>query len=147
MSKTPQGSPFQDSWPKALAIIRMISGLLLIYHGYEVFLPDQMKGYGDWLRDLHYPLPLVFAYAGKAAELLGGISLLFGIWVRWVTIPLIITLLLITFTMGHGKIFTDDQHPFITALLAAVFLCNGAGSWSLDEWLLRKKQNNETHIH
>jgi putative oxidoreductase len=34
--------------------------------------------------------------------------------------------------MGEGKIFTDSQHPFLFALLAAVFFFNGPGPWSLD---------------
>lgn len=98
-----------------------------------------MRGYAKWLADLHYPLPALFAYAGKGAELLGGIALLLGVWVRVFTLPLTLTLILITFTMGHGKILTDDQHPFISALLCAVFFCLGAGVWSIDAWLKKRK--------
>jgi putative oxidoreductase len=128
-----------DSYlPYVLAIIRIITGILFIYHGHEVFVPEQMSGYAKWLADLHYPIPAVFAYAGKTAELLGGIALLLGLWVRVFTLPLTLTLLLITITMGHGKILTDDQHPFISALLCAVFFCLGGGVWSIDAW--RKKR-------
>lgn len=127
--------------PQALAFIRIISGILLIYHGHELLIPDKMNGYTKWLGDLHYPLPALFAYAGKAVELVGGLSLLLGLWVRFCMLPLSATLLLITFTMGHGKIFTDDQHPFILALLCAVFFCTGAGVWSVDAWLQKKRSN------
>lgn len=131
-----------DSYlPRVLAVIRIITGILFIYHGHEVFVPGQMSGYAKWLADLHYPVPAVFAYAGKTAELLGGISLLLGLWVRVFTLPLTFTLLLITFTMGHGKILTDDQHPFISALLCAVFFCLGAGVWSVDAWRISQKQS------
>lgn len=125
--------------PRMLALIRIITGMLFIYHGHEVFVPGQMTGYTKWMADLHYPMPALFAYMGKGAELLGGISLLLGLWVRVFTLPLTITLLLITFTMGHGKILTDDQHPFVSALLTAVFFCLGGGVWSADAW--RKKQS------
>jgi putative oxidoreductase len=125
-------------WPRGLALIRIITGALLIYHGHELLVPAQMKGYTQWLGDLHYPLPAMFAHAGKAAELLGGISLLLGLWMRVFLVPLILTLLLITFTMGHGKVFTDDQHPFVLALLCAVFFCSGPGAWSVDNWIARK---------
>jgi putative oxidoreductase len=126
------------SWAMGTALIRMIVGCLLIYHGAEVFMPDKMKGYAQWMGGLRYPAPALFAYAGKTAELIGGISLLLGLWVRIFSAPLILTLLLITFTMGHGKIFTDDQHPFVIALLCAVFFFNGAGIWSIDAALHKK---------
>ncbi len=127
--------------PRILAIIRIITGLLLIYHGREVFIPEQMKGYTQWLGDLQYPKPALFAYAGKGAELVGGISLLLGLWVRYCMLPLVATLLLITFTMGHGNIFTDDQHPFILALLCAVFGVIGSGAWSMDGYLAAKNKD------
>lgn len=126
--------------PRLLASIRIITGVLFIYHGHEVFVPDQMKDYAKWMADLQYPFPALFAYAGKSAELLGGVSLLLGLWVRLFTLLLTLTLLLITFTMGHGKILTDDQHPFISALLCAVFFCLGAGVWSIDAWRVSRKQ-------
>ncbi len=125
---------------RLFAIIRIITGALLIYHGREVCMPEQMKGYSQWLGDLHYPIPVLFAYAGKGVELIGGISLLLGLWVRYCMVPLVATLLLITFTMGNGKIFTDDQHPFVLGLLSAVFGITGAGIWSIDTYLAKKKQ-------
>lgn len=130
--------PIEQYTPKLLALIRVITGILFVYHGHEIFVSDQMKNYTQWLSDLHYPLPAIFAYTGKTAELLGGISLLLGIRVRLFMLPLTLTLLLITFTMGHGKILTEDQHPFISALLTGVFFCLGSGEWSLDERLLKK---------
>ncbi len=130
--------PIEQYTPKLLAFIRVITGILFVYHGHEVFVFDQMKNYTQWLSDLHYPLPAVFAYAGKTAELLGGISLLVGLWVRLFMFPLTLTLLLITFTMGHGKILTEDQHPFLSALLTGVFFCLGSGDWSLDKRLQKK---------
>ncbi len=128
-------------WPIGAALIRMITGCLLIYHGSELFMPDKMQGYSQWMNDLHYPMPAVAAHAGKAAELLGGISLLLGVWVRIFSVPLILTLLLITFTMGHGKVFTDDQHPFVLALLCLAFFFNGAGIWSIDAAKDKKSQS------
>ena len=127
-------------YSKGLALIRMIIGLLLIYHGYDVFNTEQMSGNAKWMYDLHYPFPTFFAFAGKAAEFVGGLSLLLGYRVRLFTIHLVVTLLLITFTMGHGKIFTDDQHPFLFALICAVYFFLGSGEWSLDEYMEKEKK-------
>ena len=50
-------------------------------------------------------------------------------------VALAITMAVICFVMGKGRIFTDDQHPFLFILLAAVFFFLGAGKWSLDHRL------------
>jgi putative oxidoreductase len=47
-------------------------------------------------------------------------------------LPLAITMLTVTFGMGHGKVFTDDQHPFLFVLLALAFFFTGPGKWSMD---------------
>jgi putative oxidoreductase len=39
--------------------------------------------------------------------------------------------------MGHGKIFSDDQHPFLFVLLSLVFFFSGPGKWSMDELLFK----------
>ncbi len=36
------------------------------------------------------------------------------------------------FFVGHGKIWYEDQHPFLFVLLAFVFFFIGGGKWSVD---------------
>jgi putative oxidoreductase len=96
-----------------------------------------MKGYVQWLSDLHFPVAYVFVYAGKLTELLGGILLALGLFTRLASIFLVLTFTLITFVMGEGKIFTDAQHPFLFIMLSLVFLFAGAGSFSLDHCWFR----------
>jgi putative oxidoreductase len=119
-------------WPEGLTIVRIITGIFLIVHGTQMFRSGDMQGYEQWLTDLHFPIPLVMAYVGKAAELFGGLCFILGLFVRLASITLIVTFSTITFFMGGGKIFTDAQHPFMFVLLAAVYLFAGSGKWSLD---------------
>jgi putative oxidoreductase len=98
-----------------------------------------MGGYGQWLSDLKFPLPQVAAYLGKGAELVGGILLTLGLFTRLAALVLAITMLLVCFGMGHGRIFTDDQHPFLFVLLAGLFFFTGAGKWSLDQFIFGYK--------
>jgi uncharacterized membrane protein YphA (DoxX/SURF4 family) len=42
--------------------------------------------------------------------------------------------------VGDGKIWYEDQHPFLFVLLAAVFFFTGPGKWSIDYLLFNKKQ-------
>ena len=123
-------------WQEAgLLVIRLLTGAFMVYHGWEVFLPDKIEGYAQWLTDLKFPAPRFMAYLGKGAELVGGLLLMAGLFTRFAAVALAITMAVICFVMGKGRIFTDDQHPFLFILLAAVFFFLGAGTWSLDHRL------------
>jgi putative oxidoreductase len=123
-----------------LGLIRILTGLFMVYHGWEVFSADKMTGYQQWLTDLKFPSPALMAYLGKGSELVGGILLTLGLLTRLAVIPLIGTMAVICFGMGHGKIFMDDQHPFLFILLFLVFFFCGPGRYSLDKILFRKKE-------
>ncbi len=120
-------------WDKGFAIVRIVTGMFLIFHGTQAFNAEDMKGYAQWLTDLHFPAPAFMAYAGKACELLGGVCLLLGLFTKLASIFLFVTFCTITFGMGHGKIFTEDQHPFMFAMISLIFLFAGPGPWSLDK--------------
>ena len=122
-----------------LLIIRLITGALMIYHGWEVFDAEKMNGYAKWMTDLGFPSPALMAYLGKGSELIGGILLLIGWFTRPAAILLAITMLAVAFGMGHGKIFTDDQHPFLFVVIALVFVYTGAGKYSVDHYFYRSK--------
>lgn len=131
-------------WQDAgLFLVRLLTGAFMVYHGWEVFLPDKIEGYTQWLTDLRIPAPRFMAYLGKASELVGGLLLVVGLFTRFAAIALAVTMAFICFAMGNGKIFTDDQHPFLFVLLAAVFFFMGAGRWSLDHGLhgIRSRRN------
>lgn len=114
---------------QSLALIRIFTGIILIKVGVEIFSEDKMSGYIQWLTDIKFPLPHLMAYVGKVAELVGGLSFIIGFKVRWTSIPVIITMGVVTFIMGEGSI-TDNA--FFLILLASVFLSQGAGVWSIE---------------
>jgi putative oxidoreductase len=116
---------------KGIAFVRVIVGLLLIIHGTQVFHTDEMNDYGPWLAELGVPLPLFSAYAGKAIELLGGICLITGLFLRLACILLMITFLFISIVMGDGKILTDAQHAFVFFLFALLFFFSGDSGYSI----------------
>lgn len=124
-----------------LAVIRIIVGLLMVYHGWEVFDAGKIKEYADWDSFKKFASPLPVVYIGKGAELLAGILLTIGLFTRIVAAILTGAMLYITFFVGSGKIWYEDQHPFLFVLLALVFFFSGAGKWSVTEWLQRKKEH------
>ena len=119
---------------KGYAIVRIVMGLLLVYHGVEVFNTETMAGYGKWLGELGFPSPVVMGYLGKGSELVCGVCFVLGALTRWASVLLILVMAGIAFGMGHGKIFTEDQHPFLFILLGFIFFFSGPGKWSVDEW-------------
>jgi putative oxidoreductase len=57
---------------------------------------------------------------------------------RPVALALVINMSVITFIMGSGKIFEDDQPPFLFLVLFLFLLVTGGGKYSLDKWLFDK---------
>ena len=112
----------------------------MVYHGWEVFNKDTMDGYAKWLTELKFPAPALMAYLGKGAEFVAGIMLTLGFLTRIAAIALIATMAGICFGMGHGKVWADDQHPFLFILLCFVFIFFGPGRFSIDKIIFKKKE-------
>jgi putative oxidoreductase len=122
-----------------LAILRIITGLLMTYHGWEVFDSKTIQGYADWEVIKKLPAPLFMAYVGKGLELVTGICFVLGLFTRAAALFMFTDMIFICFKVGNGKFWYDDQHPFIFALLALVFFFTGPVQWSLDKRLFNKK--------
>ncbi|MBC6491235.1 DoxX family protein [Flavihumibacter stibioxidans] len=123
-----------------MAFVRILTGLFMVYHGWEIFNDQKMQDYAKWLTDLHFPYAATMAFVGKAAELLSGFLLTLGLFTRLAVIPLACTMLVITFGMGKGKIFYEDQHPFLFVLISLVFFFAGPGKYSLDHILFGRNK-------
>ncbi len=110
----------------------------MIYHGKEVFDSELMKGYTEW-DNFKGPGAKLMVYAGKSSELVAGIFLLLGLFTRLGAILVIGTLSYITFFVGHGKFWYEDQHPFMFVLFGLLFIFTGPGAWSIDALLFKQK--------
>lgn len=121
-----------------MALIRMIVGFFMIYHGWEIFDAGKMNEYLEWDVFKNSSGKLM-VYAGKAAELIGGILLFLGLFTRIASLILIVTMAYIAFILGNGKVWYEDQHPFLLVLLSLVFLLLGGGRWSADNYIQMRK--------
>ncbi len=131
--------PLGESW--GIALIRIITGVLLIFHGWECFDATKMTMYTGWFTDRHYANPAIWAYAGKIAELLAGIGFVLGLFTRVAALGSIAAFAGIIFLLGDkGKILEGDQHPFLFILLSGVFLFTGPGALSLDGLFFKHKK-------
>ncbi|MYB88382.1 MAG: DoxX family membrane protein [Proteobacteria bacterium] len=89
-----------------------------------IHLEDIASWFGnpDW--GLGLPAPMLMAILAASAELFGGIALLFGVAVRWFTIPLMITMLVAIFAVhwnqGWFAIAPGDPATSTAKPLAAI---------------------------
>jgi putative oxidoreductase len=114
-----------------IGIVRIVVGLLITYHGLEIFNKEIMNGYLTW-DVFKFSNAETIVYLGKASELLSGILLVLGLFTRVGALLCIGTLSYVTFVVGHGKFWYDDQHPFLFVLFGVFFFFTGPGKWSLD---------------
>jgi len=134
---------FFSSTPIALtqgiALVRIIVGALIVYHGQEVFNPELMNGYMTW-DTFDKSNARLLVYLGKSSELIAGITLLLGLFTRIGALITVGTLSYITFFIGHGKFWYEDQHPFMFVLFGLLFLFTGPGAWSMDALIFKKRR-------
>ena len=131
---------------EGIAIVRIIVGFFMIYHGWEVFDAAKMKEYTTWNTFKDYGAPAFMVYLGKGAELVGGILLTLGLFTRLACLIIAGTMLYIVFFVGNGKFWMQDQHPFLFVLLAFVFFFTGPGKWSLDQLIFRRYNRSRGNI-
>jgi len=137
MNKLFSPSPVAQNY--GIAIVRIIAGILLVYHGWETFDTVKMKMYTGWFAERNYANAAAWAYAGKIAELLAGTGFVLGLFTRLASLAAIAAFTGIIFLLGDkGKIFEGDQHPFLFILLALVFFFTGPGALSLDRIIFKK---------
>jgi putative oxidoreductase len=119
-------------------LVRVVTGVIILKYGLQVFDKVQIGNYTQWLSDIHFPLPRLMTYVGKATEFIGSILLIIGLFTRLSSIILVIDMLVVTFVMGKANLFGDEQGSFLLMLLFLTFLFIGAGKWSIDYYLLDK---------
>ena len=127
---------------QALATVRIIIGLLLVYHGQEVFDPELMQTYMTW-ETFKGDSAAFMVYAGKTSELIAGLLLTLGLFTRVGAIVTAGTLGYITFFVGQGHFWYEDQHPFMFVLFGLLYFFTGPGTWSLDEYIFKKQRSSE----
>ncbi len=124
---------------QGLAIIRIVFGAMMIYHGKEIFQPELMNSYTEW-NMFKGPNGLLKVYVGKTSEFVAGLSMLLGLFTRLGSLLTMGTFSYITFFVGHGKFWYEDQHPFMFFLVGLVFFFCGPVKWSLDEQIFKRWQ-------
>lgn len=130
-------------WTGAGALVlRVAVGLIFAMHGWQK-LQGGVDGTAGFLASLGFPIAEVFAVLLIAAELLGGIALILGLFTHWVAkiLAVVAIVALATVHASKGFFMATGGYEFILLILAAsvalIFL--GPGMWSLDAKLFKKR--------
>lgn len=129
----------QNWTDNVIAIVRIIVGAFMIYHGSELFRPEIMERYYQMLGDMKMSNAVFLSKFGKACELAAGILLTTGLFTRLGAVIMAGAMSFITFGIGEGRVYMEEQHPFMFVLFALIFFFDGGKKWSLDSFIFRKK--------
>ena len=118
--------------------------LILAYGFYG---PATMKwaninGIAEWYGSMGIPLPTLNAYLSGTVEIAALILLPLGLATRFISIPLIITMIvaIITVHIGNGFAAGDNgfEIPLYYILMLVALLINGAGKFSVDHLISKR---------
>lgn len=123
--------------PLAPFVLRLSVGSIFLVHGWQKFMMG-VPGVAGFLGGLGFPAPSLFAVLLIAAEVLGGLLLILGLWTGFVARVLALVAIIAWLTVHSGNGFSVAQggYEFIMLIFAAciALAVTGPGSWSLSNW-------------
>lgn len=125
-------------------LIRFIVGYIFVMEGIQKFMHSETLGVGRFIK-IGIPFPELMAPFVGSCEIIFGICILLGLFVRLAAIPTIIIMLTAIATTKLSVLsekglltFSHDSRNDLLMLFGLIFLfIKGAGSWSLDQILHR----------
>lgn len=115
-------------------LLRLFIGFRLIYGVLDnVINWEHMIKFRDFLKDFHFPFPMICAVASVYLQLLAGIMIVLGLRIRYAA-----SLMIINFVVALVMVHRHDSVEAMTPPLAILFCCllflfQGAGRISIDK--------------
>jgi putative oxidoreductase len=138
------GALYQAAGPFAEALLRVVTGLILVPHGLRAgfsFFPDtgmpirSLKMLGEAVAAAGYRPGPFWAAVVIATELIGGPLLALGLFTRPVCVPIVILLALSVLAHRRDGWFWNTlgiEYPLLWTACALYFLVNGGGAIAVD---------------
>jgi putative oxidoreductase len=126
----------------ALAILRVIVGIIFVAHGAQKLFTYGLEGVSGAFAGMGVPMPGIAGPAVAFLEFFGGIALILGLLTRLAALGLAITMLGAIF-MVHlaAGFFMPQGYEFVLALfgVAVALAVAGAGEYSVDAVIARRR--------
>jgi putative oxidoreductase len=125
-----------------IEILRIFTGGLLFYQGY-FFVENISEVYALIEQSMNISAFIIAHYV-VGAHLVGGLMLILGMLTRLAAIVQIPILLgAVIFVHGRSAFLgpgADFEYALLMLILLVVFFFYGAGKWSVDHWVIRRKE-------
>jgi putative oxidoreductase len=117
-------------------VLRIVVGLVFALHGLQKLQVMGVSGTAGFLGGLGFPMPEVWAVLLIAAELVGGIFLILGLFNYWNSriLGIVSILALLTVHVSKGFFLANGGYEYILLILAVTvsLMITGPGKWALD---------------
>ena len=125
-----------------LFFIRIYLAYIFWIHGNSKL--TEVEQFTSFLGSLDIPFPDIVVWILITSELVGALLLLVGLFVRWVTLPLLTPMILAIFFVNweNGWSYENNGVELLVtySILLIVLLFSGAGKYlSLDYWVSSKR--------
>lgn len=135
-----------DKLPSAIILIRLMVGAVFLSEGIQKFLFPEAVGVGRFIK-IGIPAPEILAPFVGVVEIVCGTCILLGLFMRFAAVPLIINMLVaiattkipILLQKGFWSMAHESRTDFSMLLGSIFLLIVGAGRFSLDDYLQRKR--------
>lgn len=126
------------------SLVLFIARGLIAYGFYE----PAMKKWKDidavagWFGSMGIPYPTVNAYIAASTEIIGVALLVLGLFIRLISLPLIVIMLVAIFMVhidnGFSASMNGFEIPLYYMIFLLIFVSHGAGKFSLDNIFFNK---------
>jgi putative oxidoreductase len=100
-----------------------------------------MQEFAGFLGQRNVPFPLFSAFLSAYAQMICGVSMLLGIFIRLTSIIFIINFIAAVIIAHQGDSFRNMFPPLMMIFIGCFFLIHGAGKFSVDALLERQKRS------
>ena len=108
--------------------LRIVVGVVFLMHGGQKAFVFGVAGVADMLQKLGFIMPTAFALLLIAAELVGGLAVLLGVFTRIIGVGLAIEMAIAIYVARlHGGFFTPYGYEFELTLLGACLTISAVG--------------------
>lgn len=113
--------------------MRLFIGVRLIYGVQDNVLHwDRMKEFEVFLRQFHFPFPLLCAVVSVYAQLIAGLMILVGWKIRWAALDMVLNFVVALVMVHRGDSLEQVTPPLAMLVGCLLFLFEGGGPLSIE---------------